>query len=41
MGDNKNLSDEEPAHPLTISSLYVDVKEVHIWHWGKWLDGQN
>ena len=35
MGDNKNLSDEEPAHPLSISSLYVDVKEVHIWHWEK------
>lgn len=35
MGDNKNLSDEQPAHPITISPLHVDVKEVHIWHWEK------
>ncbi len=35
MGDNKNLSDEQPAHPLTISPIFVDVKEVHVWHWEK------
>jgi formylglycine-generating enzyme required for sulfatase activity len=35
MGDNKNLQDEKPAHPVSLSSFHVDVKEVHIWHWEK------
>ena len=35
MGDNKNLVDEQPAHPLSVSPFYIDVKEVHIWHWEK------
>ena len=35
MGDNKNLKDEKPAHPVSLSSFHVDVKEVHIWHWEK------
>ncbi|MBT3666466.1 MAG: formylglycine-generating enzyme family protein [Opitutae bacterium] len=35
MGDNKNLTDEKPAHPVNISSFFIDVKEVHIWHWEK------
>ena len=35
MGDNQNLPDEEPAHPVSITSFYMDIKEVHIWHWQK------
>ena len=35
MGDNKNLEDEQPLHPLSLSSYFIDVKEVHIWHWEK------
>ena len=35
MGDDKNLADEQPAHPLSLSSFFIDEKEVHIWHWQK------
>jgi formylglycine-generating enzyme required for sulfatase activity len=35
MGDNKNIDDEQPLHPLSLSSYFIDVKEVHIWHWEK------
>lgn len=35
MGDNKNLADEQPAHPVSVSPFYMDVKEIHIWHWEK------
>ena len=35
MGDDKNLIDEQPAHPVNLSSFHIDVKEVHIWHWEK------
>jgi formylglycine-generating enzyme required for sulfatase activity len=35
MGDNKNLEDEQPLHPLSLSSYFIDVNEVHIWHWEK------
>jgi formylglycine-generating enzyme required for sulfatase activity len=35
MGDNQNLPDEQPAHPVSISAFHMDVKEVHIWHWEK------
>jgi formylglycine-generating enzyme required for sulfatase activity len=35
MGDDKNLPDEQPAHPLSLSSFFIDEKEVHIWHWQK------
>jgi len=35
MGDNKNIADEQPLHPLSLSSYFIDVKEVHIWHWEK------
>lgn len=35
MGDNKNLSDEQPLHLVSVSPFYMDVYEVHIWHWDK------
>ena len=35
MGDDKNLADEQPMHTVSISPFYMDVYEVHIWHWDK------
>ena len=35
MGDDKNLVDEQPLHLVTVSPFYMDVYEVHIWHWDK------
>ena len=35
MGDDTNLKDEKPAHYVSTSDFYVDVYEVHIWHWEK------
>ena len=33
MGDNKNLADEQPAHPVSVSPFYMDVKEIHIFQY--------
>jgi formylglycine-generating enzyme required for sulfatase activity len=35
IGDDKNLPDEQPAHPISLTSFFIDEKEVHIWHWEK------
>jgi len=35
MGDDKNLVDEQPSTFGTVSPFYMDVYEVHIWHWDK------
>ena len=35
VGDDSNLPDEKPAHFVSTSEYFIDVYEVHIWHWEK------
>ncbi|MDC0156656.1 formylglycine-generating enzyme family protein [Verrucomicrobia bacterium] len=35
MGDDSILDDEKPAHFASTGEYFIDVYEVHIWHWEK------
>ena len=35
MGDDKNLEDEQPAHFVTVSELFVDTCEISVDQWDK------
>ena len=35
MGSDSNQLDEKPAHYVSLTEYFVDVYEVHIWHWEK------
>ena len=35
MGDDSILHDEKPAHFTSTGEYFIDVYEVHIWHWEK------
>ena len=35
MGSDSNQPDEKPAHYVSLTEYFVDVYEVHIWHWEK------
>ena len=35
VGDDSILLDEKPSHYVSTSEYFIDVYEVHIWHWEK------
>ena len=35
VGDDSTLQDEQPSHSVSTSEYFIDVYEVHIWHWEK------
>ncbi len=35
MGSESNQPDEKPSHYVSLTEYFVDVYEVHIWHWEK------
>jgi sulfatase modifying factor 1 len=42
VGDDSTLQDEQPSHSVSTSEYFIDVYEVHIWHWEKvatWAEG--